>query len=94
MDIAATVLELILPKGASYYALGNSIFDRSVTMPLGVAAYHWITPQVLGSLNSPKTEVLPGEKGLSKAEYESLRRRVQDIQKIASWRVLKGMEIQ
>ena len=94
MDVAATVLETVLPKGTPYYALGRNIFAKNhPAIPVGVAAYYWITPQQLGRIGNPQTEVLPGGNPLTEDELENVRQRVQDIQKVAAWRVLKGINL-
>ncbi|MBO4674659.1 MAG: LTA synthase family protein, partial [Elusimicrobiaceae bacterium] len=94
MDIAATVLELVLPKNTSYYALGENIFKRRAGVPaFGVAAYHWITPSVIGSGNTDKTELLPGADKPDEKGLETVRQRVQDVRKVAAWRVLKGLNL-
>ncbi len=93
MDIAATVLEMILPKGTPYYALGHNIFAPTNEIPLGVAAYYWITPQEIGSVTGD-TQPLPGSTAtLTKEELKKVRQRVKDIQTVAAWRVLKGIEL-
>ncbi len=93
MDIAATVLEMVLPKGSNYYALGQNIFTPK--NPVGVAAYHWITPRELGRVSEEHTELLPGETTpLTKDEREKVRARVKDLQTVTAWRVLKGIKLE
>lgn len=94
MDIAATVLELVLPKGTPYYALGNNIFKRRANTPaFGVAAYHWITPQVMGNTHNSQLETFPGQEVPTPEELDRVRTRVKDIQTVAAWRVLKGLAL-
>ncbi|MBR4355459.1 MAG: LTA synthase family protein [Elusimicrobiaceae bacterium] len=89
MDIAATVLEKVLAKGTSYYALGHHVFDPK-EIPLGVAAYYWITPQEMGSMTGTSTALPGASNNLSEQDRVRLRQRVKDIQTIAAWRVLNG----
>ena len=95
MDVAPTVLELVLPKGTPYYALGENLFTPSKThTPVGVSAYAWITASMLGRIGEDKTEVLPGAKGpLPQEELERVLSRVKDVRTIAAWRILNGVEL-
>ncbi|MBR4591846.1 MAG: sulfatase-like hydrolase/transferase [Elusimicrobiaceae bacterium] len=95
MDIAATVLELVLPSGASYYALGKNLFAPAENqIPVGVSAYNWITPSEVGRMQENSTELLPGASAaLSDTERETVLQRVKDIRTVAAWRVLKGIKL-
>ncbi len=95
MDVAATVLDLVLPPGTPYQALGTSIFTPAADkIPVGIAAYSWITPYELGRLNEEKAERLPqSDRSLSAQERQQVLQRVQDIQTVTAWRILKGVEL-
>ncbi len=93
-DIAATVLEMTLPKASSYYALGKNLFAAPTDeIAVGVSAYDWITQQELGRVHENKTEVLPGEQPLTKSQREEVLARVKDLQTVAAWRILNGTEL-
>ncbi|MBO7238452.1 MAG: sulfatase-like hydrolase/transferase, partial [Elusimicrobiaceae bacterium] len=92
MDIMATVMELILPKGETYYGLGENVLTRQNA---GLHAYHYMTPDVLGNLGDNNTELLPGDTQTPSAEQtEKLRQRLKDLQVVATWRILHGVELQ
>lgn len=95
MDIAATVLEMVLPKDAPYYALGHNLLaDTADTIPLGVSAYYWITPQEMGRVSENATELLPGQNiPLTPTQREEILRRAKDLQTVAAWRVLNGLPL-
>lgn len=91
MDIVPTVMELIAPKGMTYYALGQSVLKGGIP---GLHAYYFITDRVLGDLNSEQQELLPGAvQPLSAEEVSLLRQRLKDEQTIAAWLILHGVEL-
>ena len=93
MDIAPTVLEMLLPKGTPYYALGRNIFAKEQpSLPAGVAAYYWISPQEIGN-PAGTTQVLPGAAPLSQQQRDQVRRYVKDVRTVASWRILNGVQL-
>lgn len=89
-DIVPTIMELILPKGAPYYALGQDLLQGGQP---GLHAYYYITDDVLGELGNENFEVLPGQTAPSKEELDSVHQRLQDEQTIAVWRVMHGTEL-
>ena len=92
MDIVPTVLELVLPKGTTYAALGKSVFKGQ---HMGIYTYCLITDKILGDLQTEKVELLPGtEQGPSAQTVDALRQRAKDIQTVAAWRVLHGVSLQ
>ena len=94
MDIVPTVMELILPKGATYYALGKDVLGKAGTQAQsGLHAYYYITPDVLGEAATEKHELLPNAKEPSAEELNNLRSALKDTQTLTAWRVLKGMEL-
>jgi len=91
-DVAATILELILPKGTPYYAFGKNAFN---TQRVGVGAYYWITSQFLGENQGTLTEKLPGVDAEPPAEQlQEVRARIADEQAVIAWRVLHGVELE
>lgn len=95
IDVAATTLELVLPKGTPYYALGQNIFaPQKNQVPVGISAYYWITPKEMGNVNEEKTELLPGvTTPLSEQELQAVRQHTKDVQTVTAWRILKGVEL-
>lgn len=95
MDVAATALELSLPKGTPYYAFGQNVFTaQKGQIPVGISAYYWITPSEMGRINEDKTELLPGAaSGLTEQERQLVRQRAKDIQTVTAWRILHGVEL-
>ncbi len=90
-DIAATVLELILPKGTTYYAFGKNAFRQQ---QMGVGAYYWITSEFLGEIQPGKTEKLPGvTREPDASSLQSLRASIADEQALVAWRVLHGTQL-
>ncbi len=91
MDIAATVMELVLPAGETYYALGRNVLDGQT---LALHAYYWENKDVLADLNSDQYELLPGVSSAPVAEVmQQQRQTLQDIQTVTAWRVLHGTEL-
>ncbi len=90
-DVAPTVLELILPKGTTYYAFGKNALT---TQRVGVGAYYWITSQALGENQPGAVETLPGTtQKPDESVLQALRAQLADEQAVAAWRVLHGLEI-
>ncbi len=91
MDIAATVLELILPKGTPYYALGEDILSRQT---LGLHTYNWINPYALGTHNIKEYELLDAHSPpLSPQQQKEMEEKLKAYRIIAAWRILKGTEL-
>jgi len=91
MDVAATVLELTLPKGETYYALGKNVLKDGRA---GLHAYWWMTPQVMYEDASGAVELLPGEtEKPSDGQLAAVRQRVKDLRTVTAWRVLKGLAL-
>ncbi len=92
MDIAPTVLELILPKGAPYYALGKNVLQQPNT---ALHAYYWANDKYIGELGSDKYEALPGgTKDLTSEQAAAIRQQLRDTQTIAAWRILEGTSLE
>lgn len=89
-DLVATLLELILPKGTTYYAFGKNAFR---SQRVGVGAYYWITAQAVGENQSEVIEALPGKTLPNEETLNQLRTEIADEQAIAGWRVLHGIEL-
>ncbi len=90
-DIAATVLDLVSPKGSQYFALGKSIFDGQ---DLSVGAYYWATADYIGEINSNTYEKLNNNAAdLTPENLEQIHSKVKAYHNIASWRILKGTEL-
>lgn len=97
MDIASTVLEMILDKDAPYYALGHNMLQtqKEGKLSVGVGNYYWITPTDIAHITATDSQLLPGvSKGLSEEEKSKVRQYANDIHTIAGWRILKGISLQ
>ncbi len=90
-DIAATVLDLVSPKGSEYFALGRSIFDGQ---DVSVGAYYWATADYIGDINSDTYEKLNNNApDLTTEEIKQIHNKVKAYHNIAAWRILKGTEL-
>jgi len=89
-DIVPTVMELILPKGTPYYAMGKDVL---ADQQAGIHAYYFITPDMIGELGSDKTELLPNAQMPSPEEINKARSYVEDVQTVTAWRVLNGTDL-
>ncbi len=91
MDIPATVLELVLPQGTPYFSLGKSVLKGQ---NLALHAYYWENNAALGELSTDKYELLPGTpKGPSQADLQQIHQHTKDIQTVAAWRILHGINL-
>ena len=91
MDIVPTVMELILPKGATYYALGQDVLKGGRA---GLHAYNFITDTTLGKLNADTEEILPqAGASLDGQEAAQIRARLKDEQTVAAWRIMHGVDL-
>lgn len=91
MDVAATVLELVLPAGTPYYALGRNVLGGQ---PAGVHAYYWNTAGTVTDFATGQSEALPGAAApLSDEQRARLEQYVKDIQTVAAWRILHGLSL-
>lgn len=92
MDIAATLLNLVLPKGSVYYALGK---DLLTSQKIGLHAHYWMNKDVIGDLSEDAIETLPGRKNeLSPEKRSYIRQKMKDIQTVARWRILHGINLE
>ena len=90
-DIAATVLDLVAPKNTEYFALGKSIFNGQ---DLAVGAYYWATADYIGDINTETYEKLNNSvPDLSAKDLEQIHNKVKAYHNIASWRILKGIDL-
>ncbi len=91
MDIAATVMELVLPAGETYYALGRSLLKDQ---KLALHAYYWENAAALGELSSDQYELLPdASESPSAQQLRQLHQTLQDVQTVAAWRILHGTDL-
>ncbi|MDD6153762.1 MAG: LTA synthase family protein [Elusimicrobia bacterium] len=89
LDIVPTVMELILPKGASYYALGKSVL---LGQDIGVHAYAFITPDFIFEESARQLQPLAQNKP-APTDAAPFQQRIQDLRKITAWRVLHGTDL-
>lgn len=88
MDIAATVIELIAPKGFEYYSLGDNMFKGNV---LGLHNSYWVKGGFMGMTGSNDVYFrLPGTTGdMPTEELADTNNKAKDIQKMAWWQIFK-----
>ncbi len=92
MDIVPTVMELILPKGEPYYALGKSVLRGQ---DVGLHAYTFTTPEFIFEESTQQFQPLPGaDPNAQPPDAAPLLQRVQDLRKITAWRVLHGTDLE
>ena len=90
MDVAATLMERIMPRGASYYALGSDILGRNSA---GLHSYNYLYKNAMGDLSSEKAESTDGRPVPPAAELEKEKARLDALRKIAWWYIMKGPEL-
>jgi len=91
LNIVPTVLELVLPKGTPYYALGKSVLKGETT---GLHALYSITRREMTDLASGNTELLPPNPQPSSPEAAAaVAQHLKDEQTVASWRILHGADL-
>lgn len=91
MDIAPTLLELILPRGSVYYALGNNIFDGNKT---ALHSYNFLYKNAIGELSSDKTESIDGKNVPPAEEIKEAKAKLEAKCKIAWQYIVKGSDLE
>lgn len=86
-DIAATVMERILPKGEKYYALGTDIFGGNLS---GLHSYDYLYKNAMGDLSSDKAESIDGNPLPPESEIKAAKDRMDAMRKITWHYVMKG----
>lgn len=95
MDIVPTLMELILPKGTTYYALGQDILSPQPSdTAAGLHAYYFITPDLLAETNADSYELLPSGAEPDAESLTRVRERLKNIQTLAAWRILNGTSLE
>ena len=90
MDVAATLMERILPRGASYYALGSDIFGGNRA---GLHSYNYLYKNAMGDLSSGNVETVDGSPVPPAEELEKEKARLDALRKTAWWYIMKGPEL-
>ena len=91
MDIAATVMERILPKGEKYYALGTDIFGGNKA---GLHSYNYLYKNAMGDFSSDSAESVDGKPLPAAAELEAEKARLDALRKITWHYVMKGEKLE
>ena len=90
MDIAATLIELISPKGTAYFALGKDILHEQT---IGVGEDFWISSKMIDYGWHHTEELLAPDTHIEPQEIEEYNRKAAAYKNIAAWRVLHGLEL-
>lgn len=92
MDIPATVLDLILPRGTPYYAMGDSVLNKQ---KLALHSYYWGNANGIGELGGTQFQFLSGKESPipPPAEQTYIRQHLKDIQTVSAWRILNGTSL-
>ncbi len=91
LDILPTLMELILPKGQTYYAFGKNVLSEQKA---GLHAYNYITSEVVGNLADNNVELIrKNSVNPSEEETKELHQKLKDLQIVATWRILHGVEL-
>lgn len=91
MDIAATLMERILPKGEKYYALGTDIFGGNKA---GLHSYNYLYKNAMGDFSSDSAESVDGKPLPAAAELEAEKARLDALRKITWHYVMKGEKLE
>lgn len=91
-SIAATLIELIAPKGFRYYSLAESMTRNPVA---AFSSSTWITGNTVGDLGSDKAETIPGSRPADDVRAE--RKKVEDLllgmRTISWWLIERGASL-
>lgn len=91
VNIGATLIELIAPKGFSYYTLGESLTGES---KVGFNHNVWITTNAIGEIDSNHQVAINDNDGLKlEAERDNALSTIEKMRTISWWRTMKGNEI-
>ena len=95
MDVAASVLDIVLAKNTLYYALGQSIFHPiREKIPFGLSAYYWIVATEMGRLHEDKQELLSAtSQPITETQKTEILQRARDLQTVAAWRIMNGVAL-
>jgi phosphoglycerol transferase MdoB-like AlkP superfamily enzyme len=90
LDLGATLIELIAPKGFNYYALGNNLFSPSKHF-LGIGQQRIITSKFIASTTSQEIMYLQHDrKNIAPKQFNLLKQQHDQTMDIAWWMIKKG----
>lgn len=89
VNITATLMEMIAPKGFTYYSLGESLTYGN---PLGMNYNFWITDGYIGKTDSNAVEALEQKNDNSedKPSYEDYKDEIEAMRAVSWWREKYG----
>ncbi|MCE5284887.1 MAG: sulfatase-like hydrolase/transferase [Pelosinus sp.] len=88
INITATLLEMIAPKGFTYYSLGESLTRGS---SLGMNYNFWINSGFIGRTDSNVVEALQKENDTGdKPSYEDVKDEIESLRAVSWWREKYG----
>lgn len=90
MDISATIMELISPKGTQYFALGKDVLHEQ---NIGINEYSWINNKIINYGWRNEQELFDPNDHIKKEEIEESKSKVKAYKNIAAWRILNGLNL-
>lgn len=90
INITPTLIELIAPKGFTYYSTGNSL---TLGSRMGFNYGFWITSSHIGKIDAEDAEVLPGAKQeLNASDLDEMHNDIDATRAISWWRIKNGQQ--
>lgn len=91
IDVAATLIELIAPRGFTYYSLGDSLTRGN---SLGMNYGFWVTAGSIGRLDPEDAiETIPNGSNEAGWNIDTIHTKVDQLRSIAWWRIKHGDQI-
>lgn len=88
LSITPTLIELIAPKGFTYYSITPSLTNGN---KLGINHGFWITDNYIGKTDAPAYDVLPWtDTSVTPPGLENLQPDIDAIRAVSWWRIQKG----
>ena len=85
-------MDLVLPKGTPYYAIGDSVLNKQ---KLALHSYYWGNADGIGELGGTQFQLVSGKENTisSPEEQTNIRQHLKDIQTVSAWRILNGTSL-